>query len=289
MRKLIVLLAVLALVAAACGGGDDEAELATRAATPTPAAEDAPEPGEENGETPAPGEQPGTGTGDEPEGSVTDPEAVPPAAEPGQPNRPRAGTYVYDLSGQASDPLNPAGPPRSFPDDAEVQSEISWDGDIQTVVTTNSEAPGRTTTRWRWSADRLEFLSIRTQMPGGDFGCVFEPPILAANFPIQTGSLPDQSWGCEDSDGSGETSITIEGQEDVQDANGQTWSTWRVSTSTQFDFGQVRGNQESTSWMSPDLGVDIRSEGSQDGEFGGPVGAQSFASEQQTALKRYPS
>lgn len=295
MRKLIVLLSVFTLLAAACGGGD-EGELTTTQGTARPEAtsEAEPEPtaepdedgdaADDGGDAVEPGTQTDEG-GDQPESTQAPAE---PQGSSGV-NPPSDGTYVYDLEGSSTDPFNPAGPPREFADDAEATVDVTHSGDVYTSETTNSESPGVSTTKTKWESSRVLLLSLKTETGGGDFGCVFDPPIVATKLPPAPEAYATQEWQCKDSEGSGSTDITIVGQEDVTDANGKTWSTWKVETHTVFDFGQASGVQDDTRWVAPELGMDVRSEGSSEGEFELGAGqTQPFTSESRTVLKRHP-
>lgn len=289
MRKLIVLLSVFTLLAGACGGGD-EGELTTTQGTARPEAtsEAEPEPTAEQGGDAADEGEPEAQTdegGDQPESTQAPAE---PQGSSGV-NPPSDGTYAYDLEGSMTDTFNPAGPPREYSADAEAIVDVTHSGDVYTLESSNTENPGVSTTKLKWESSRVLLLSLKMETGGGDFGCVFDPPIVATKLPPAPEAYATQDWQCKDSEGSGSTDITIVGQEDVTDAKGQTWSTWKAETHSEFNYGEVSGVLDITRWTSPELGTDIRTVENSEGEFELGAGqTQSFTSESRTVLKRHP-
>lgn len=285
MRKALVLVFALLLLGAACGG-EDEAELTTTEGTSEPGATEtaAPE------GTPKPGGTSSGGSGGQATGGSAQQTSAPvqPAPE-GKINRPRAGTYVYDLDGQASDPLNPAAPPQDYAEDAEATVDVSRDGDINTAQASNTESPGVTTLRSKWEATRVLLLSLKTETPLGDFNCVFDPPMEIAHIPPKVETFPTQNWKCKGEEGQGKTDIQVVGKETVKDAKGKSWSTWKVLVKTESTSPDFSIKQDDTRWVSPDLGVEIRSDGKASGSFKTQAGTtQNFSATSKTTLNSYP-
>jgi hypothetical protein len=287
--RIIALFTALFVLFAACGGGDETSRTGAQA---SPTAGPAGENGDAAGET---GDAPsgdagdgGTSSGDT--GSSADtasatppPQGEPPLAAPeGTVNRPRPGTYLYDLEGSERSPFcpNPDGCP--YGPDAQVDHDLDVDDQVYTVVVTTSEGGGRMTTRTRWEDARVLLLSTRTVTPVGTFGCEFNPPVEIARFPVKTEAFGPQQWSGENCEGT--TTIEVIGQEDATDANGKVWTTWKVHQRTEYRFGDVSGVLEGDVWTSPDLGYSIRSDTRNEGTFQ----SQPISSHQITLLKRHP-
>lgn len=307
MKRSIALLSLLLLTMAACGGGDDAASTSARGASPTPTdATATPTPTDEDEESDGGSTAPPTSAPDDDSsgdagagGQEDDPAGndagdgsgsqQPQAAGEGQVNRPATGDYVYDLDGTTTDPFNPAG--REYPDDATQTVEVSRDGDVYSSKTTNSEESGASTTRVRWEADRALLLMTKQEQPGVTFSCTFEPPVEILHIPIRAETFPTQQWSSDNCEGT--TDITVVGEEDVQDANGNTWSTWRIEQETDYTFrsgqGTATGTLQTTTWFSPDLGNGVKSHNQNDGEFKNQTGTgQEFHSDTTTTLISHP-
>jgi len=291
-NRFVAALFASALLFAACGSGDDVDPAAAGGPSPTAEGQDGDDTDADAGTDD--GDPSGSGATTAPGGaSATQAPAATPApvkkASEGEVNRPRAGSYVYDLDGRGTGPgcTDPNG--CATPDGATSTDEVSYSGDVMTVKTTSSEGSGATTTRFRWEAKRLLLLQIRTDTAFGSFGCTFEKPVTVAKFPIKVESYGKQTWkgdGCE-----GSSTIEIVGQEDVKDASGKTWKTWKSNQDTVYDFGSVSGTIDGMQWQSPDLGWTIRSQEESDGTItgGGPGGTgANFQVEGTTALKSHP-
>lgn len=303
MKRTLALLSLLLLALAACGG-DDPASTGARGGSPTPSgATTAPTPTEEVEESPddatatptaAPeeGSNEGAGEDGDTDGGGSDgpePRSEQQSADDGGVNPPKTGDYVYDLDGTTSDPFNPAG--RDYPDDTTATVEVSKDGDVYSSKTTNSEDPGASTSRVRWEADRALLLFTKQERPGVSFSCTFEPPVEILRVPMKAETFPTQEWSSDSCEGT--TDITVVGQEDVQDANGETWSTWKIEQETDYTFrgeqGTATGTLRTTTWFSPDLGNEVRSHDRNDGEFKNQTGTgQEFHSDTTITLKSHP-
>ncbi len=111
------------------------------------------------------------------------------------------------------------------------------------------------------------------------------------HVPVKAETFPAQEWSSENCEGT--TNITVVGQEDTQDANGNTWSTWKIEQETDYTFrsgqGTATGTLQTTTWFSPDLGNGVRSHDRNDGEFKNQTGTgQQFSSDTTTTLKNHP-
>lgn len=229
--------------------------------------------------TPAPGQATAAPTG----ASQTQP--TKPAAEGGV-NTPKDGSYVYTYSGESDDPFNPAAPPQRF--DGELTVEISHEGNVYTSEQTNTETPGRFTTRTRWETDRILLLSFKTETSGGDFSCTFDPPLLVAKIPIRPETFPTQNFKGTGNACEGKLDITVEGQETVKDATGRSWDTWRARIRLQAGNEQFTNTTDQKQWLSPELGVEVRTDGTSHGEIRTAGGSQTFDGKATSALKRHP-
>lgn len=284
MRKCLIFVFAVLLLTVACGS-ENEAELTTTEGTSEPraTATAAPDATAEAGG--AAGGSGGQAGGDQAQEA---PAPVQPAPE-GSINRPRPGTYVYDLDGKSSDPLNPAAPPEDYAGDAEATVKIGQSGDINSAEASNTESPGVVTIRTKWEPSRILLVSLKTETPLGEINCVFDPPIEIAHIPPKVETFPTQNWKCSGEDGEGKTDIQFVGKETVDDANGKSWSTWKVMTKTQSTSPDFSISQEDTRWVSPDLGIEIRSDGKSSGSFKTQAGTtQNFSSESRTVLKKHP-
>jgi hypothetical protein len=285
-RSWMALLAAALLLFAACGreGGKDESTLTTSDASAGPTASAA------AGSSAAPGASagasaaPALGASAKPSavaGATSAPAAVKPPPE-GRANPPKDGTYTYAYSGSASDPFNPTAPPSRF--SGTLTNEHTHSGSVHTTETTNSETPGRTTIRTRWSTAKVEMLSLKNQSSAGEFGCTFDPPLLITKFPIKPETYPQQQLKGEGNACSGTLDITIVKKETVKDGNGKAWSTWQVKVKTTLKSDQLTITQNETRWIAPELGVEVKTNGASDGKYA----TQSFKTTSTSALKKYP-
>ncbi len=285
-RTLIVLLAV-GVLAGACGqegnitpglaGSGSErpspSASAGATATPTPTAAGATT---APGATAAPTSQPGGG----PPAPATKP------VSEGGVNPPKDGRYTYTYQGESTDPFNPGAPPEKF--SGELYSDISHQGNVYTEESTNTETPGRFTTRTRWESSRILLLSFKTETAGGDFSCTFEPPLTIANIPIKPETIPTQTFKGRGNACDGKLDITVEQKENTTDANNKTWSAWRVKVRIEAGNEQFNTITDERQWLAPELGVEVRTDGTTHGEIRTPTGSQTFDGKATSALKSHP-
>jgi hypothetical protein len=207
------------------------------------------------------------------------------AAKPppeGRINAPRDGAYVYSYSGTASDPFNPTAPPQKF--NGELTNDSSHSGAVYTSETTNSESPGRTTIRTRWSSARVEMLSLKQETPAGDFSCTFNPPLLIIKFPVKPETYPQQQLKGSGNACNGTLDIQIVNKQTVTDGTGKSWSTWQVKVRNTLKSDQLTVTQNETRWVSPELGTEVRANRTTDGKYA----AQSFKTTSTAVLKKHP-
>lgn len=284
-RALIAVVAVL-FAASACGQeGGLSSDLTNERESPTPAAT-------AGGTQASPGATAGTTDGSPAPGQATSAPTSAPATQPTKPaaegglNAPKDGTYTYTYSGESDDPFNPTAPPQKF--NGELTVDISHQGNVYTSEQTNTESPGRFTTRTRWEADRILLLSFKSETAGGDFSCAFDPPLVVAKIPVRPETFPTQNFKGTGNACQGKLDITVEGRETVKDATGASWDTWRVRVKLQAGNEQFTNTTDQKQWLSPQLGVEVRTDGSSHGEFRTAGGSQSFDGKATSALKRRP-
>jgi hypothetical protein len=201
-------------------------------------------------------------------------------------NTPKDGRYVYTYKGEASDPFNPTAPPEPF--DGERTVEVSHSGNVYTSEETNTEMPGRFTLRTRWEPSRIQLLSFQTETAAGDFNCNFDPPLLIAKIPIRPETFPTQPFKGSGNACEGKLDITVERQEAMKDTTGRSWSTWRIRVKLQAGNDQFTSTTDQTQWFSPDLGIEVRADGTSQGEFRTPTGSQRFEGKSTSVLKSHP-
>ncbi len=281
-KRLSIAFVAFLMLFAACGReGSILSSLSQDDETPRPGATSTPV---VTGPSPSATGAAATATPTAPGGATAAPQTEP-VAEGGV-NTPKDGRYTYTYSGESTDPFNPSAPPERF--SGELVKEYSHQDNVYTEEQTNSETPGRFTTRTRWEATKIFLLSFSTETAGGDFRCTFDPPLTIANIPIKPGTIPTQNFKGEGNACNGKLDITVERKEDVKDAAGRTWSTWRTKVRIETGNSQFTNASDETTWLSPELGVDVRSDGVTNGEIRTPTGSQKFSGKAASALKSNP-
>ena len=291
MKKGLAIVAAGVMLFAACGreGAENQSALTATDSSAVPTASAASDASAVSGSSAAPaaaGAVSGVSADASAQPNATAAAAAAPAAvkppPEGRANPPRDGTYTYAYSGSASDPFNPTAPPSKF--NGTLTNDITHSGNVYTSETTNSETPGRTTIRTRHSSVKVEMLSLKTESPAGEFACTFSPPLLITKFPIKPETYPQQPLKGEGNACDGTLDITIVKKETVKDGNGRAWSTWQAKIKTTLNSDQLTITQNETRWVSPDLGVEIRSNGSTEGKYA----TQRFTTTSTSALKKHP-
>lgn len=285
MKKALAILCASVLLFAACGReGDEEAEILGASGSASPTATDDAEKSAKPGEPTAAAADATTAPGEQP--SKTSAPAAPKPAPQGQLNQPKAGDYIYTLKGKASDPFNPAAGEQDYSGELEV--EISHSGNITTREQTSSNEAGRQTVRTRRESNRILLLSFKQETPQGDFSCEFNPAPEIAHIPVKVEKFPSQDLKGKGNACGGKLDIDVQRMEPAKDAAGKSWSTWRVLVHQTTETDQFKIDNTETRWISPDLGVEIRTDGKSDGEIKAGATSQKFTRTAATALKERP-
>jgi hypothetical protein len=281
MRKGSILIAAFFLLAVACGGGKKEANLnnaltsaspGTTAATVTSAV-------------------PGTKASTAPATSVVPAAQGPTNSQPkpaaqGGVNLPKDGKYLYTLEGESTDPTNPSAAPRPYK--GTLTKQYSHSGNVVTEEQTTDQSPGRQTQRTRWESDKIVLLSVKVDSPQGTFSCAFDPPLLVAHLPLHPETIPTQHFKGSGNACTGTLDVQVIRKEAVKDANGKSWSAWRIHIKTSTKSGQFSLAADGTRWQAPEIGVDVRNVGSSSGQIGTGPTAPKFRGTATAALKTYP-
>lgn len=297
MRVRTLGIAVLLLVAA-CGGGDKKdaggRASETAEATSAPAAGESAAPASGAAETAATGTaKPATAKPAAPSGGTVA------AAPAGQSNIPKAGKYVYLTSG-TQEGVQPGATPTTYKDretTVEFLEPKDADGGKEQKYRAGGEQ-GTSTTTTRWEKSRVLLLSVSFTSPQGNIECKFNTPaggLEVAKFPIKAEKFPRQEWKNEQCEGSHEQEIV---KEETVTAQGRSWKTWKILTTTRIKITftspgggplppgpqTIDTNVQSTQWLAPDLGTEVKSDSVNDFTFGGSTSKGNTARE----LKSFP-
>lgn len=300
-RRPSALLVVLFVLVAACGGPDGTSD-AARARSGADGGGAAASGDGENGEGSNGGTSSSNGTrsgddaGDGTEGRragdtvVVPPKEGPGSGEAGYPGRtappgaiflPGQIRYVYTVDGRRQLPGQDA--PEPYDESAAlfvrlVEREPGEQGEEQTWDASLDRDASTLRTRTLWKEDGVYLIYTRMALPDLRYDCRTEPfPNLLA-VRVKRGVYPEQSWSGERC--SGTTQVTVHGSEVVADAQGRSWRTWKIETTTTYrmaarreidgkPFGEVSGRISSTRWFTPDIGVDIKEVRSERGDAAG--------------------
>lgn len=218
-------------------------------------------------------------------GAVRTPEVSP--AEPGRVNVPAEGAYVYDYESQATNAATPEATPRRSSLGAELTSEVSLADDVVTIAQQTTEGPAVATTQNRYDEDGVYELSYETRAGDAASGCEFSTPIRTVPVPLEETELDAQPFDGTGAGCDGERTVVVQGEEDVRDAEGVTWSTWRIEVTNIVRSTGLTSQSTLTRWFSADLGTDIRT--SSVVESIDPEGRVTTRGETSTVLKSHPS
>jgi hypothetical protein len=279
VKKGLASLAVAVMLFAACGKEKETSLLA-----PSPSAEATATAKAKAGATAKPGDTtPAAGGAPKTVAPASGAGPAPAAKAPaGRSNKPKDGTYLYALTGKASNQFDPSGPPQNI--DGEQTNKISHSGNVYTNEQTRSDSPGRTTVRSNWLDTKVEMLSFKAETQIGDFSCTFKPPLLIAKFPTKPEKFPTQQLKGDGNACNGTLDITVVKKDSSKDATGKTWETWQVKVKLTFKSGQLSSTSDETRWVSPDLGAEIRSVAHTDFQYGPQKGSADTTS----VLKKHP-
>lgn len=287
MKKGLALLAVTVMLFVACGKEKETSLLA-----PSPSAEATATAKAKAVATAKPGDTT-PAAGDTTPAAGGAPKTVAPAsggtgpapankAPAGRSNKPKDGSYIYALTGKASNQFDPNGPPQNI--DGDQTNKISHSGNVYTNEQTRSDSPGRTTVRSNWLDTKVEMLSFKAETQIGDFSCTFKPPLLIAKFPTKPETFPTQQLKGEGNACDGTLDITVVKKDTAKDATGKTWETWQVKVKLTFKSGQLSSTSDETRWVSPELGVEVRLVAHTDFQYGPQKGSADTTS----VLKKHP-
>jgi hypothetical protein len=287
MKKALTILAAAVMLLAACGReGTPSEELTTAQTSASPGATTAPGSTDAADATAPPGGEPGA-TPAATSGTAPAKTTAPVQnADEGGNNQPKAGEYVYDISGEASDPTNPAAGKQKFDGDKTV--EVTNAGAVTTRQETNTESAGRTTIRTKYESTRVLLLSFKQETAQGDFSCEFSPAPVIAKFPIKAETFPQQKLSGKGNACGGTLDIRVDRKENAKDANGRSWSTWVVSVKQHTETSQFTIDRSEARWVSPDLGMEIQTIGSTSGKVKIGATSQPFSGNDKSVLRSRP-
>jgi len=177
-------------------------------------------------------------------------------------------------------------PARTSPPDAEWLSKITYDGDVVVQQDKTNQGSAVSTVKRRWRGDAVEELEFGTKTDKGSAGCVFDDPMVVLRIPVEEGKMPTQEFEGEGANCDGTRTITVERREDVTDAEGRAWPSWRIRVETVVKSTGLTNKSTDTRWFSPDLGKDIRIEGV--AEYINPSGGVAARAESEILLESYP-
>jgi hypothetical protein len=290
MRKWMAGAAACLLVVMACGGdGDDTSGAGTDVqsdATPAAASEAA--------ATAAPAGAPRASdaantraTAKPASGSTTQASSAPAKpASPGAVNRPKTGRYTAKVSGEATDPFT--GQRQPVPDGARAFTDLSASGVEYTSKITNNQMAGDTTTKTRWESARVLLLLFSINQPVVKVRCDYDPPLVILQLPVKKQTYAPQTRK-DGTDCTQTTAITVAGQETAK-AMGRDWATWKITQKTTYSFNNasITGTLNQTLWLSPELGVAIKTDETNNGTYKTTAGSQKIFSHTRTELIERP-
>lgn len=297
MKRLLAALAASLLLFAACGEESAEeaniAALGTSTPRPDGAKSESEDKDSKDSDDSDSKDDSGSDDGDEPvstssgsgssgSGGSKKTSAPQPKPASGTSNEPKAGTYTFETKGEATDPFNPTAPPEKY--EGESTAEISRDGAITTRSDSSDRQAGRVTTRTKRETSRVLMLSFKAETPAGDFSCEFDPPLVVTKFPVKPEKYGRQDFKGKGNACDGYVEIEVLRKEAAKDANGKSWDTWAVFIKQYFQTDQLKSTSEQTRWISPDLGIEVKTDGKSSGQFG----AQKFEATGQSFLRDYP-
>ena len=269
MKKPLMLIAALVVLFAGCGKAKEaNVNLGVTSASPgastsaAPGASSAPTATAKAGSSKAAG---GSSPSTSKSGGVT---TTPKPAAPGRSNPPKDGRYSYRADGIVQQGNTN---PQTYSNQT-ITADDSHSGAIYSSTVQNSQ--GTTTTKTQWSSTKVTLVSIDIESPSGSFKCAYNPQPTIVKFPIKAETYPQQKLSGSGNACGGTLDISYLRKENVQDATGHTWSTWvvhvKTSTTVKFNGTTTTITSDETRWVSPDLGVEIKSvsDGTQDSAFG---------------------
>lgn len=195
-------------------------------------------------------------------GSTSQPQATAPGVS-APVRRPRSGKYVYDLVGRGTTKV-PAG--------SQLTESVSSSGDAYTSDISNNKNSNTRRIRYKWETDKVLQTSVESTINGRTTKCTYQPPLEVLHLPIHTEKFPTQRW--ESNECSGQLEFEVFGQEEVDDATGRPWVTWRI------EVRDASGRPVETRWFSAELGRDVRNQSISD--------VDGVTQQTETVLRSYP-
>lgn len=263
MKKLVIALSACALLAGACGGKNSP----SASSSSEPSASSSSGSSASGGKAKLP-----TGVKKAPTGKI---------------NAPANGEYSYEYSTEDTNAATPQATPRRSKPDAQLHRTVSRDGDVIETADQSTEGPAVATIRQKLESDGLFDLGAKIVAGKNQSSCDYESPLLNIRFPLKAGSYPKQAFTGKGNSCAGERTIKVVGKEVVKDANGLAWSTWRIEIDTTVRGTGLTKVNHDTRWYSPDLGEDIKFDGS--AKYINAQGGTSLTATQHSLLLAYPT
>ena len=283
MRKTFAFAVIAVLALAACGREGQSGSVVAGLATNAPSTTSGPVAAASA--TPATSASAAPSASAGPAATTAPTKSSAPAAtpQPGKANAPKDGKYLYNSSGKSTVPFSPP----TFSGTETIT--YSHSGSDYTAVATNSEQAGSSTTKSRWTDTSVLLTGFKQEGAQGTVECNLNPPLTITKFPIKPETFPTQQLKGSGNGCNGTLDVQIVKQEAMKDATGKSWNTWQakvtIKTSTTYQGTTVHITQAETRWVSPDLGVEIKSVGHTDID----AGAQGkYTVDQTDVLKSHP-
>lgn len=187
---------------------------------------------------------------------------------------PTPGLYHYNLTGSYDPPETGEQP---YPADQEETVQVLEPEVLPSTLEYDTEVGATTWERFtyqliaQWKDDRIDFISTTFRLPGKLWRCVFEPQVRGLPRVLEAQTIK-QSWSSPECKGSMTTRIT--GREKVKDATGREWETWKIEKVFDYAikskyFYPIDVRVQSTSWLAPANGLEIRKKRVEDYDFDG--------------------
>ena len=169
------------------------------------------------------------------------------AAEPA-PTIPRAGRYTIHVSGTRT--AGSTGQPQPFEGDGTLDVAVSG-----ADVTLDSDSPeGTEHLETRHTSRGVLLRRARIEQFTFTFDASFSPPQLIIRSPIRVGDDWTNDWTAEGTSGTSRFQVL---REETITALGRSWRTFVIENRT-TTTGDAKGTNTTTSWYSPELGLDLK-------------------------------
>ena len=259
MRRVLAFAAIAVTMFAACGREGHSGEV-VNGAIASPGADSSTAPGTSAAAASATPETSASAAPSAAAGASAAPgtSSAPAAAAPaGKANPPKDGKYIYNINGKTTVPFAPP----TYSGTKTVSSTHS--GSDYTATTTNSEQPGSSTNKSRWTDTNVLLTAFKQESAQGTIECTLNPPLVITKFPIKPETFPTQQIKGSGNGCNGTLDVTVVKQEPMKDATGKSWNTWqakvKLTTTANYQGRPIHVTQNDTRWVSPDLGTEIKS------------------------------